>query len=258
MGVLYKHSILLSMNTQFNKLIDKYGEVYLLSKRTYNKLIISLKMPYSKCGFGVRQDGSVILLLRNSNKIAIPLVTLNELCKNTNMELPDLLKLTGAILYTKQQNDLRISRKMEIRQKKSDTKSYRKERIAVHKDKLSKGEKSFIPLKIWVEYNKDELLKKSTKEEHRVLKTLRKKDKRSAILQKHFRINGRSYFADIYLPNRKLIIEIDGGYHTTRIDKDEQRDKDFLSIGIKTIRIPNEATNSNEYHKYMKLIRECK
>ena len=55
--------------------------------------------------------------------------------------------------------------------------------------------------------------------------------------QVYFRISGHSYFLDYYLPDYKIAVEIDGEYHKKRKDIDKQRDKDFLSIGIRTIRI---------------------
>lgn len=55
--------------------------------------------------------------------------------------------------------------------------------------------------------------------------------------QVFFRIHGRCYFLDYYYPKRRIAIEIDGGYHKGRKDVDAQRDKDFLEIGIRTIRI---------------------
>lgn len=50
----------------------------------------------------------------------------------------------------------------------------------------------------------------------------------------------RVYFADFYIPKLRTIIEIDGPGHRTqeRKSRDIQRDMDFLSIGITTIRIP--------------------
>lgn len=53
----------------------------------------------------------------------------------------------------------------------------------------------------------------------------------------------KCYFADFYLPIEQMIIELDGSSHQSDEAKayDEQRDKDFDSIGILTIRIPYSA-----------------
>lgn len=55
--------------------------------------------------------------------------------------------------------------------------------------------------------------------------------------QVFFMIHGRCYFLDYYCPEKRIAIEIDGGYHKGRKDIDAQRDKDFMEIGVKTIRI---------------------
>lgn len=56
------------------------------------------------------------------------------------------------------------------------------------------------------------------------------------------------YIADFYLPKpKKLIIEIDGEYHQDRKWFDEQRDKYFLTRGIKTVRIYNYMIYNKEY-----------
>lgn len=48
------------------------------------------------------------------------------------------------------------------------------------------------------------------------------------------------YFADFYHRKAKLVVEIDGGYHETRRDKDAARDAHLAKRGIMTIRLTNE------------------
>lgn len=55
--------------------------------------------------------------------------------------------------------------------------------------------------------------------------------------QVFFRIAGRSYFLDYYLPQYKIAIEIDGSYHKIRKIEDRERDINFRNIGVRTIRI---------------------
>lgn len=57
--------------------------------------------------------------------------------------------------------------------------------------------------------------------------------------QTFFRINGKDYFLDFYLPNSKIAIEIDGSVHRKQKAYDKFRDKEFARIGIKTVRIHN-------------------
>ena len=55
--------------------------------------------------------------------------------------------------------------------------------------------------------------------------------------QVYFMIKGRSFFLDFYIADKRIAIEIDGGYHTIRKIEDKERDRLFNSIGIRTIRI---------------------
>lgn len=57
--------------------------------------------------------------------------------------------------------------------------------------------------------------------------------------QTFFRINGKDYFLDFYLPNSKIAIEIDGSVHRKQKAYDKFRDKEFARIGVKTVRIHN-------------------
>lgn len=67
--------------------------------------------------------------------------------------------------------------------------------------------------------------------------------------QVYFCIYGRSYFLDYYLPKEKIAVEIDGGYHKDRKNEDKQRDSDFYSIGIRTIRIKASDVLSGKFAK---------
>ena len=57
--------------------------------------------------------------------------------------------------------------------------------------------------------------------------------------QPFFRINNKNYFLDFFFPELNIAIEINGTSHLKKINYDFGRDKDFESIGIKTIRISN-------------------
>lgn len=54
------------------------------------------------------------------------------------------------------------------------------------------------------------------------------------------------YIADFYIPEKRLCIEIDGGYHTTpeQIVKDTERDAYLLANGYATWRMTNEEANA--------------
>lgn len=57
--------------------------------------------------------------------------------------------------------------------------------------------------------------------------------------QPFFRINNKNYFLDFFFPELNIAIEINGTSHLKKIDYDFGRDKDFESIGIKTIWLSN-------------------
>ena len=56
-----------------------------------------------------------------------------------------------------------------------------------------------------------------------------------------------NYIADFYCHEKRLIIEIDGGYHleSEQKAKDEVRSQDIESFGIKVIRFTNDEVNKN-------------
>lgn len=67
--------------------------------------------------------------------------------------------------------------------------------------------------------------------------------------QKTF-INPFHRIVDFYIPKKKLIIEIDGGYHKETVEKDKHKDELWLKErGCQTIRILNEDVLSGEYEQ---------
>lgn len=54
-------------------------------------------------------------------------------------------------------------------------------------------------------------------------------------------VNRTGYIADFWIWKIRTIVEYDGGYHEEPSQKiaDKVRDRDFLAVGISTIRIPN-------------------
>ena len=55
--------------------------------------------------------------------------------------------------------------------------------------------------------------------------------------QVFFKIGVCSYFLDFYIPEHNVAVEVDGGIHARKVNRDIARDRAFGSIGIKTIRI---------------------
>lgn len=101
--------------------------------------------------------------------------------------------------------------------------------------------KSYLELDVstveWIEENSIHLLISRNKAELKAGEEL-KKYINDVQEQVYFRIEGRSYFLDYYLPKYKIAIEIDGSFHKIRKTEDKERDNLFWGIDIKTIRIP--------------------
>lgn len=66
------------------------------------------------------------------------------------------------------------------------------------------------------------------------------------------------YIVDFYLPDKKIVIEVDGGYHDEPAQRelDKRRSKDIKQNGYKVFRFSNEQARNVNYvlhcfHKYM-------
>jgi very-short-patch-repair endonuclease len=98
-----------------------------------------------------------------------------------------------------------------------------------------------------------QLRREMTPSERRLWKALRG----DALDGFHFRrqqvIEG--YVVDFYCDAAKLAIELDGGVHQEQWQYDEARDKAITSIGIRVVRIPNDAILDVE--AALELVREA-
>lgn len=66
------------------------------------------------------------------------------------------------------------------------------------------------------------------------------------------------YFADIYIPSLKLIIEVDGGYHyaNSQKRKDSNRSSGIWRMGYHVVRLSNhDARNINKVKSKIELIK---
>lgn len=68
------------------------------------------------------------------------------------------------------------------------------------------------------------------------------------IHQAPFVLSDKIYFADFYLPQHHLIVEIDGDYHQgiTQSEYDKIRDASFNGHKVKVLRIPNSAVMNQD------------
>ena len=108
---------------------------------------------------------------------------------------------------------------------------------------------NYIPKnkKDWVEITRFDLQEKSNRYEHMVSEYL-KNNGVKFITQAPFYINGKIYFLDFYIPNKKTAIEVDGSYHYghEQLEHDKERDYNFIHIGIKTLRISNSMVSDKK------------
>ena len=98
---------------------------------------------------------------------------------------------------------------------------------------------------------KSKLIKNATMPEKILCKLLKSKkvktDVQRVIYIDYNCVINKFYVADIYLPELNLIVEVDGGYHTTeeQKEKDYDRDQDLKSVGYKVFRCTNEEVLKN-------------
>lgn len=93
----------------------------------------------------------------------------------------------------------------------------------------------------WIECRMYELRAAANVYEHKFAEYLIKKHV-LFIYQAPFVFYGKKiYFADFYLPDHHLVVEIDGDYHNgpTQYSYDKEREANFASVKIRTERIAN-------------------
>jgi very-short-patch-repair endonuclease len=144
------------------------------------------------------------------------------------------------IIFVKERSAIYRQEKRKTEQRENIEK--KKERAKKNIQTILNKEKVYIPKKEWIIANKEVLKQKAGTCERTVFNKLRKSLKGRVKAQTAFTINGNIYFADMCIKSKKIIVEVDGGYHGTEEQKarDIRRDKDFESIGYTTMRIKNE------------------
>lgn len=92
----------------------------------------------------------------------------------------------------------------------------------------------------WIRQRRAELLSKSSDAERAAFKNLVRLGFKPA-RQYPVWTKRRMYFADLYIPSLKLIVEIDGGYHYTARQKrlDGNRSSDLWRLGYHVVRLSN-------------------
>lgn len=104
----------------------------------------------------------------------------------------------------------------------------------------------------WIRENRERLLRSTTLPE-KIAAQMLSSFGDSPVRQAFFMIRKRCYFLDFFFPKRMVAVEIDGSVHKLKKAHDRQRDADFRSIGIRTIRISNKDVMSGKlYDKIFK------
>lgn len=186
---------------------------------------------------------------KSFNSYCINIQKLNPILDKLNLNLNELIKSKDIFIKKKSSIDSSLERKLKIKEKNESRVSVISKRPI--DDKFKK----------WIKSTMNELSKNVTESENIVFRKLQSAFGKRVKRQKPFVINGKSYFADIYIKSMKLIIEVDGGYHKLleQKEKDEIRDKSFESIGYKTIRVTNEQAHDKEFMKgFIQKIKELK
>jgi very-short-patch-repair endonuclease len=242
-----------NMRVSLNKLFEKTEEVYIVNFKYINTAIESSGVKFAMCGVGIHPCGRVTVLSRG-NKYVISKSDINVFMYDLNETVRYLVAEKKLIPYTKDEQTCRLERKRLQRERTATHKAAKDARYRSYRDDIRDGVNRPLPSPMWMEKTAMVLKAKMPKEEGVVFNSLREKYKKHAKRQHPFKINGRMYFADIYIKRIGTIIEIDGGYHKGRTEKDKQRDEDFASIGIKTLRIPNDAVSDGTYTQYLKTL----
>lgn len=234
--------------------VDKDSEVYIITKglkfnpiTEVRTLILSeiektspnryLKLCVNVTGVGHVKMNSLRTNSKKFNSYLINRVLLDEVISKLNLSLCDLIASKDILIKKVSSINSSLDRKLNV--------------IEKQKSKVSVVSKNRVDddFKKWIKSTRAKLYKNVTKSENMVFKKLSSAFGRRVKKQKPFVIDGKSYFADIYIKSMKLIIEVDGGYHKLieQQEKDEVRDKAFASIGYTTIRITNEQAHNRKF-----------
>lgn len=105
---------------------------------------------------------------------------------------------------------------------------------------MDKETKKTVMSRLLTSRNRQELLSKATSAERFAMKILRDMGL-SPVFQQPFYTGRNTYYADIYIPHARLVLEIDGGYHFSEEQKrkDENRSANLRRLGVHVCRLSN-------------------
>lgn len=97
----------------------------------------------------------------------------------------------------------------------------------------------------WILQRRNELLAHSSDAEKTAFAIIKKLGY-DVVRQYPILTGKRTYFADLYIPSRRCIVEIDGGYHYTKQQKrkDTNRSQGMWRLGLHVLRLSNKDARS--------------
>lgn len=230
-----KEVYIITKGLKFNPITDVrkliLAEIEKVSPNRYLRLCVNVT------GIGHVKMNSLRTSSKKFNSYLINRILLDEILTKLNLSYPDLIASKDILIKKVTSINSSMERKVHA--------------IEKQKSKISVISKTRVDdeFKKWIKSTRTKLYKSVTESENRVFKKLYSAFGKRVKRQKPFVINGKSYFADIYIKSMKIIIEVDGGYHQLleQQEKDEFRDKAFSSIGYTTIRITNEQAHDRKF-----------
>lgn len=109
----------------------------------------------------------------------------------------------------------------------------------------------------WIKRRRADLLSKRSEAEKAAYRILCSMGYR-VVRQKPIYTGRKLYFADLYIPSLKTVIEIDGGYHFTKVQKrlDTNRSNGLWRLGYHVLRLSNhDARDPNKIKNKLSYIR---
>lgn len=106
---------------------------------------------------------------------------------------------------------------------------------------------------------KKELRKRATPQERQVysiLKVLYPK----VVFQKSFLTGDRIIIVDFYIPEKGIVVEVDGSHHYKgeQLKQDKKRDSYLKSRGIKVFRVKNKEINNIDWKVLIETLKQLK
>lgn len=108
----------------------------------------------------------------------------------------------------------------------------------------------------YIKLRRNDLMSNTTNAEKAAVRNVRRLGY-ECVLQYPIQTGRKLYYADVYIPKLRLIIEIDGGYHSTNEQKrkDRNRSAGIRRLGYHVVRLSNhDARDKNKVQGKIRMI----